>query len=191
MYHIKNDKRSIQSSQWIYNALEELMQTKNFNEITVTELVDIAKVGRTTFYRSFDSIEDVLRMKCEEKFEELYKFLLEYYKSNNQKLEPPFLKPFLRFWYINSNIIELLIKANKMEIIKSSFINIVALFKDNLINPKFYNFNNQNYFIEIRYSIAISIFTEWIKNDKNIAPDDLASSLVEQFKIYADLNLLL
>lgn len=42
-------------------ALLELMQKKPFASITITELTRRAGVGRVSFYRNFDSKEDVLR----------------------------------------------------------------------------------------------------------------------------------
>lgn len=190
MYHIKNDKRSIQSSQWIYSALEILMKEKEFNKITVSEVVEQAKVGRTTFYRSFDSIEDVLIMKCDEKFKELGEYLIQYNKSNKKEEKPPYLKPVLRFWYINSNILELIIQVNKLDIIKDSFNTTLDIFKDNLLDNKM-NGDTLDYFKEIRYSILISILVVWIKNGKDIAPDYLADLIAEQLKVYINSNLLL
>ena len=49
----KRDKRSIQSSEWIYDALKELMYVKDYSKITVTDIVNKANIGRTTFYRYF------------------------------------------------------------------------------------------------------------------------------------------
>ena len=40
-------------------ALMRLLQKKDINKITVTELTEVAGVGRSSFYRNFDSIEDV------------------------------------------------------------------------------------------------------------------------------------
>ena len=42
-------------------ALLKLMRKKSFLEIRVTEIVKLAGVGRTSFYRNFDSREDVLK----------------------------------------------------------------------------------------------------------------------------------
>ena len=39
--------------------LEKLLQKKDINKITVTELTDLAGVGRSSFYRNFESVEDV------------------------------------------------------------------------------------------------------------------------------------
>lgn len=50
----------------ITEALERLMQRKPFGEITVTELVRLAGVGRVSFYRNFRSKEEVLVRKLDE-----------------------------------------------------------------------------------------------------------------------------
>lgn len=49
------------SKRWITDALIELMQDKEFNAITVTEIVEKADVVRKTFYRHFSSKEEVLK----------------------------------------------------------------------------------------------------------------------------------
>jgi AcrR family transcriptional regulator len=194
MYHIKNDKRSIQSSQWIYTALAELMQEKNYEDITVTEIVEKAKLGRATFYRNFNCIDDVLHLKCDETFNELYKYLIEYYKTyraSNTSMMPIFLKPFLRFWYVNSSVIELLIKANRLDIINESFINMLKLFKPLLHKSHDIIWSHLDYFVAIRTGVSINILIQWIKNDKNIAPDDLADLIEKQMRESLNLNLLL
>lgn len=188
MYHIKEDKRSLQSSQWIYNALEELMIEKDYSEISVTDIVNKANLGRTTFYRNFDTIDDVLRMKCNEEFIKLREYLTEYYKQLKTK-KIFFLKPFLRYWYIDSKIIELLIKAKKEYIIKESFIELINFFTDTIPNKPSAISDHYNYFVELRIAISISILSVWIKNDKNIPPDDLSEIIVEQFRNPLNLEL--
>ena len=44
----------------IVTALIKLMGTTPFEDITITELVKLAGVGRVSFYRNFDSKKDVL-----------------------------------------------------------------------------------------------------------------------------------
>lgn len=52
---------SRRSRQWITRALLDLMMDKPFNKITITEIADKADVVRRTFYRNFESKEDILR----------------------------------------------------------------------------------------------------------------------------------
>lgn len=191
MYHIKNDKRSIQSSQMIYQALEALMQKRHFDDITITELINYAKVGRTTFYRSFDTIEDVLSMKCDEKFSEFHVYLVNYYRSKDQEVIPPFTIPFLRFWYVNPKILKLIHQADQSNIIKTSFFKMISQLKNRTDFNSFIPENNKSYFVEIRFALFSAILNEWIRNDMDIAPDELAKSLSEGLKTCINTDLLL
>ena len=191
MYHIKNDKRSIQSSQWIYEALAQLMSEKKYEDIKVTEIVEKAKVGRTTFYRNFDSIDDVLRMKCDETFDNLYKYILDCYSENGFSDNTLFMKPLLRFWYVNSDIMELLLKANKLDIINSSAIKIVDAFEPLICSSSIAIKNHWDYFISLQSGIFISILSQWIKNGKDIPPDDLADLIYKQIVESFNISLIL
>ena len=44
----------------VIKALLELMQKENFKDITITEITEKAKVSRVTFYRHFNTVEDIL-----------------------------------------------------------------------------------------------------------------------------------
>ena len=61
MYHIKSDKRSQASAEQIVRGLEECLKTKPMKAITVSDLHRATGISRATFYRLFDTPEDVLR----------------------------------------------------------------------------------------------------------------------------------
>lgn len=190
MFQNKKDKRSIQSSQWIYYALKELINKKKYSDITVVDIVNKANIGRTTFYRNFKSIDDVLKERCAEVFEDFRNYCLQYY-MNSFDGDKTFLTPFLRYWYDNSEIIELLIKADRINMLKEHlseeiyyFISMSSITENDIIA------NHLNYFVEMRVANSLSILTEWIKNAKNIPPDDLAKIIDSQVKESIKLNLL-
>lgn len=196
MYHIKKDKRSIQSSEWIYAALVELIKKKKYTDITITELVEKAKLGRSTFYRNFDFLDDILHLKCDEIFDELYLYLMEYYETNrtlDKGKKTIFLKPFLRYWYVHSSIIELLILANRIDIFTESFTKMYMskLFLPHLNKPHDIIGKHMDYFVAVRSGTLINVLVQWVKNDKDILPDDLADLLVGQMNEALNLNLLL
>ncbi|MBQ3661637.1 MAG: hypothetical protein II907_06360 [Firmicutes bacterium] len=60
MYHIKNDKRCRQSAEAIADGFIELLSTKDFKDITISDIQRVSSVGRSTFYRLFDTIDDVV-----------------------------------------------------------------------------------------------------------------------------------
>lgn len=73
MYHIKNDKRCIRSAEAIAEALTELVAIKPFMDITITDVQKKAAVGRSTFYRLFDTIDDVVTYIVDRNFVEVVK----------------------------------------------------------------------------------------------------------------------
>lgn len=56
----------------ITEALVQLMERKPFSQITVTELARRAGVGRVSFYRNYDSMEDVLVRYLNEQADEVW-----------------------------------------------------------------------------------------------------------------------
>ena len=65
MYHKQVNKTAVQSQHMIADALFSLMKRKRFQQITVTEVCDEAAIGRKTFYRNFDTMEDVVDFKLD------------------------------------------------------------------------------------------------------------------------------
>ena len=91
-------------------ALLKLMKRKEINEITVSELVEVAGVGRNSFYRNFKSKEQLL---CSY-ITQLY---MEYFKDKNVPLKMSegngvvdFLLPRFRFIKEHGDIFRILHK---------------------------------------------------------------------------------
>lgn len=59
----------------LQDACIELMQEKNGKNIFVTELCERADINRTTFYRYYDTIEDLTTEILTDKFEEIFSVL--------------------------------------------------------------------------------------------------------------------
>lgn len=177
MYHIKNDQRSIRSSEMLYDGLAQLIREKPFNTITVTDVVETGKVGRTTFYRNFDEIEDILRMRCDQVFADLIVYFKEYMQKHTTKTGTELLKPLLRYFYLHSDIIELLMIANRIDIIQDSFRMVMGPFKTMAMALHDVADEYMDYGIAIRVGVITSILIRWIENGKRQAPDDLADTL--------------
>lgn len=56
----KDDRRTIRSKRDLANALFELLQGKNLEEITVQEITDKALISKTTFYNNFKDKSELL-----------------------------------------------------------------------------------------------------------------------------------
>ncbi len=60
------NKQVKRSMNWITEALVELMDIKPYDLITISDITTEADVARPTFYRNFDSKEDILFYKRQE-----------------------------------------------------------------------------------------------------------------------------
>jgi len=63
MYHIKTDKRSQASAQEIVRGLEICLKDKALKDITVSDIHRVTGISRATFYRLFDTPEDVMHFQ--------------------------------------------------------------------------------------------------------------------------------
>ena len=66
MYHMnKKQEANAFVKECITTALIQMLETHSYEDISITELVKKAGVGRVSFYRNFDSKDDVLQKHLE------------------------------------------------------------------------------------------------------------------------------
>lgn len=70
------DRRVIRTRQALGNALVELMLARRFDDISVQQVLDRARVGRATFYAHFRNKHDLLLSDAERFFEALERHFL-------------------------------------------------------------------------------------------------------------------
>ena len=62
------DRRQRKTREAILTALVDLLSQKDFGQITVSEIIEQADVGRATFYAHFETKDFLLKELCEELF---------------------------------------------------------------------------------------------------------------------------
>ena len=71
-----NEARNAYVTEHITGALLSLLKEKPMQDISISEIVDTAGVGRTSFYRNYETKEDVVKkhiVKLLEKWDQDYK----------------------------------------------------------------------------------------------------------------------
>lgn len=106
MYRIGNDKRKTQSAKIVCKGLEELMRTQDYNDISVTSIINVSGIGRATFYRLFDDKSDVILYRMESVFTDLIERVGPYSDSNI------IVKSLFEIWLDQKELFLSLIKAN-------------------------------------------------------------------------------
>lgn len=66
------DRRQRKTRQAIFQAFNRLLETKRYEAITVQEIIDVANVGRSTFYAHFETKDELLRAMCTELFHHVF-----------------------------------------------------------------------------------------------------------------------
>ena len=62
------DRRQRKTREAIFEAFTELLSKKDFSRITVGEIIELADVGRATFYAHFETKDFLLKELCRELF---------------------------------------------------------------------------------------------------------------------------
>ena len=151
MYHISNDKRSIESSKKIYKSLRRILLHKTLDEVSVTDIQKECGVSRSTFYRLFDNVVDVIELM----FDYFYKRYLKQLKTKTNKN-----LFFFQYWNKHSDLVYILSHQNEAV--------IKRVMMSNLENDE----KNQ-YLVDIKVSILSSILSRWVLNNKIETPEEI------------------
>jgi len=184
MYHIKPDKRCGKSCALIYQALIALIAEKPFDSITITDIQEKSTVGRATFYRNFDNIIDVLIMKSDEECRQMAEGYLKMpgFGTRNKDEEFGIVVYFFRYWQHNTEIVETLLKINRIDILYNSLIGIYESLADTIFPEVDTGSDDYKYLVAMKASIGIGFLTRWIAEGKTKTIEDLLNILHNGFQ---------
>lgn len=183
MYHISNDKRSKQSAELIYNGLMQCLEKKSFDQITVTDVQKISGVARTTIYRCFDNLSDILYWKCDLCFQEA----LHTVQVTERPDEMELIYGYFTYWTKHSDILKLLMDMNRQDIIYACHMKNAKVLEVSYGPLTGLNEVDIRYFMAIRTGVTISMLKAWLEGGKKETPEELMkiiknSFVLEEFK---------
>lgn len=162
-----NNKRELSVAQYITNSLFELMKVKPYNDISITEITDKAKVNRVSFYRNFTSKEDIINKWITSTTQNfLSKSDINYQKDSTLDY---FTKLFTHLEKYKTEAM-LIYKANLFNLLKDEFDNnIINLHKKEYSNYK-------SYFLA---GGIFNVYYFWLINGCREKPQQVAEKLVD------------
>jgi len=166
-----NNKRKKQSQEKIEKSFLELIQIKELNQISVTDICKISNLNRTTFYANYVDIYDLadkIRIKLEEDVLNLYKD-----ERDNQYNNNDFLK---LFRHIKEN--QLFYKTYfKLGFDKSCLFNSY----DYNLADKYYKHNNIDYHITFFKAGLNAIILKWLNNNCIESPETIFQIIKDEY----------
>jgi AcrR family transcriptional regulator len=178
MYHIKEDKRAQASCNLIYQGLSKCMNEKSFSQITINDIQRLSTVSRSTFYRNFDSLIDVLYWQCDCGFKDMSSLFLETEFFHHKK--GGLLLCFFEFWTKRSLILEQLLSINRIDIIYECHLKNSLRISEYFQKLQPLPDTDYDYFMGVRTGVFIGMLMVWINHEKKETPAQLLHILSQQ-----------
>ncbi len=184
MYHIKQHRRTQNSAQLLYEALLRIMDETPFEEITVTQVLRESTVSRSTFYRNFDRLSDVLIWKLDSTFETYSTQFLEKMNALPSPLPKDLLlRYFFTFWYENKEILHRLKQANRMDDIYPSFIQRSKPLTQAFLPELELDSVQYQYYISMKAGLVMGIFNQWVERGMTETPHEVLQITIQNLKL--------
>ena len=170
-------KSAFRSKRFIKNAFSELLQKKNLDEITVTEIVKLADLNRGTFYAHYSNITDVLEEIEKDTTDKILSLLSEY-RGRIIENPTPFLREIADFLQRDYDFYKRLICAqvgdNFIDKLKEFFVTaVVEEIKDDPIRDK------EKFMLLVRFYTNgfTNMYVDVFKGKLNVDLDELTNMM--------------
>ena len=179
MFHIKDDVRAQRSAQLMYAGLMKVLEEKKLSDVTVTDVSLASTVGRATFYRNFDEVTDILWWRVNDEFARVLNAFVDSHATFDEPDE--LLTYLLRYWMRHSRDLEVLMEANRLDVIYDCFVGNAGVVVDYLGKlGKDVATGHPDYFVATRAGFFVAIFKTWLQNGKRESPEEVARIVTEQ-----------
>lgn len=150
MIEIKKNKKARESQRSIYKGLRRILLRKNLNDVTVQDISEECNISRSTFYRNFNNVVDVLDVM----FDWFYnRYLTQKIEHNNQLLF------FFEYWYKHRDLVHIISHQNE------------GLIKNCIKRHELCD-NTNPYLIDLKCAILTSLLSKWSES-KSETPEEM------------------
>ncbi|HIT89368.1 MAG TPA: TetR/AcrR family transcriptional regulator [Candidatus Merdenecus merdavium] len=166
-------KPSEHSKESLALALIYLMEKKDYNDITVTDLAKRAGVSRLTFYRNFETKEQILVWHIEKGFQEYMDSLV---KLEKMDLSSALILCF-EFWNTRKKEILIFIQQNMSYIFLQPFDRCMVLMLNKIGVAGHFTETQKQFLIGGMFMDMIT----WIQTGQKKSPHEVTKEILEMF----------
>lgn len=163
--------QSERSRRWLEEALLELMKQKHFRDITVTDMTAKAGVSRLTFYRNFESKEEVLLRYFDALFQD---YLQTICGDAACTLENALCKCF-EYWQTHKEESKLLVRDDLAAILYKPYGQYLDQVLKNVSVPRSLSHTQKRFIVGGLYFVM----QDWLENDDGRTARDITSEVLD------------
>ncbi len=153
MAELKKNKRSFDSQVKIYKSLRRLLLTKPLADITITDIEKESHVSRSTFYRNFNNVIEVLEVMLD--------YFYNRYLENRKDKEDQLLY-FFEYWNNHKDLIY-----------------IISHQSDNILKNTVKKYENSDlkdpFLTDLKCSLMASLLSVWVESKEKLTPEDMVN----------------
>lgn len=162
---------ALKSKAWITESLLTLMKEKDFDKITITEMINKADLTRQTFYRNFESKENVLY----EYVSKLYKDCFDEIDKMSEKNIRNIFITYFDYWHKTKDFLLLVIKCKLNYNIMDFYYPFMSdYFDKSIMNLHGKSTTEIGYIKYFLFGGLVQVKTHWMENGFKETPEELA-----------------
>ena len=173
---VQEDKRIRRTKKLLRQALTRLMQQKDFQSITVTDVVREADINRGTFYIHYKDVGDLLQRLEDEMAERLILVCKKYAYANTEVNAFPYLTELYRFAQDNADLCLVLLGPNGDRAYTERICSILRSYFLQDFLSRFYTGSSDrlDHFCSFIVSGNLTLTLQWLSGGMKETPEEMA-----------------
>lgn len=178
---LKN-RRTSKSRKELKNALILLMEKKNFRTITITDIVTLADLNRGTFYKHYQTKEELLNELIDDVLEDLIKAYKDPYLHTDKFMVSELTTSSIKIFehvVSYSNFYTIIVNSNVLPGFQNKICDILKeLTKQDLVAVNNTNINIELFSSYTAYAL-FGLIMEWVKGGFKYTANHMAEQLIQ------------
>ena len=179
MYHVSDDKRSKKSAELIWEGMKKCLEEKSLDEIRITDIYQKSYVSRATFYRLFDSTQDVIAYECDLIYRELLESITVPRFNSRQEIFIFLIDE----WLKQEVLINALVENNMINIVYDTHMKNQKLLKDFFLKGISISDKEADYLVSILAAIIPAAVNVWYIHGKTESPEEIFNLVTHSLSV--------
>ena len=177
MYHIKDDKRMRASAALICEGLAKALEEKPYASLSVTHVCAATGVARTTFYRLFDTLDDVLVYQ----FDQLFSDALDMYEAHGK--QESFARVIIEVAANNKALVAAIAESGRCDLLSEA----TRAREGDILSSVGVRMSERDRSMctGILTQVAFVVVSDWVRSGCKETPDQLYETMRRELKMLA------